>query len=481
MGRKLKAGVAGLLTVAAAASLGVFNQSTASADPDIWVGGIKIGGKIVEEYNQNRALGFNYGNPTSSEANALNEGKFQIFANNARIYWHPLVSGGHANTVGGRIKDRWEQQNWEHGTLKYPTTREIPVTGGAFNHFEGGSIYWSPANDAKITWGAIRQKWWDTGAEGNFGFPVSEEFSPARYGGKAQTFERASIYWTAATGAHPVGGEIGNIWGAANWENGNYGYPVTDEFDIPGGRRQVFQGGPIDFYWDHRPVGKIQMSTFRWQDFIPEQSLSTRCDIEHLSSSTVISESYNGNNRSWDPEGTFKVRMDAYVYVNQNQQGAKSVEFGKWTEPTIQTMRLVKVLPPFTETQVRSLHAGTETIYQTAHGRLPGDYPDVVRFRFDSLATNPFCDAPVIDDGIRAQFNAGFSGSTGAFWIDGDRRRMPNAEVYTRDWVTPGNDGWKQKATWVKDGPLCLINDSNCGGRQRVDSASSNWNGGSIY
>ena len=52
-------------------------------------------------------------------------------------------------------------------TLGLPTTGDTAVNGGWFNHFQGGSIYFSNATGAQIVKGAIRDKWaaqgWETG------------------------------------------------------------------------------------------------------------------------------------------------------------------------------------------------------------------------------------------------------------------------------------------------------------------------------
>lgn len=438
--------------------------------------GFRVDGKILEEYQQNRQAGFNYGLARSGEIVGNNDGRVQRF-DGGNIYWHALVSNGHANTVGGRILAKYAEKDWERSPLKYPTTREIRLSGGAFNAFEGGSIYWSQATDAHIVYGAIRQKWFDTGAENGIGYPKSDEIQLGRYGGKANGFERASIYWTAATGAHIVGGRIGDIWAAAGAEGGNYGYPVTDEIDIVGGKRQIFQGGPIDFFFDNRPVGLIKMSTFRWQDFIPEASVAVRCDVRWAGDDTIAAEYYNGNNRSWNAEGSSKVRADVNVYVNQANRGAKYVTPGPAViEPTKQT--IVRIGPGNTNTDTYKT-ASNADMHMSNVARAANDYPDVVRFSVDLLSTQPFCDAPLLKDGISTDFNAGFSASTGAFWMDGDRRQMPNAEAYIRDWVTPGNGGWRTVGQWVKQSPACLLYDDQCG-LQSVDRASSNWRGGSV-
>lgn len=69
------------------------------------------------------------------------------------------------------IRDRWGHTTgpdggWEHGPLPYPTTREwssapsgVSDTVARGNHFEGGSIYSTPASGAHVIWGLIRTAW----------------------------------------------------------------------------------------------------------------------------------------------------------------------------------------------------------------------------------------------------------------------------------------------------------------------------------
>jgi uncharacterized protein with LGFP repeats len=56
------------------------------------------------------------------------------------------------------------------------------------------------------------------------------------------------VYWTPATGAHEVHGAILARWAALGWERSYLGYPVGDEYDLPGGRRSDFERGSVT--WD---------------------------------------------------------------------------------------------------------------------------------------------------------------------------------------------------------------------------------------
>ncbi|MEL6052172.1 hypothetical protein QVH36_11330, partial [Corynebacterium rouxii] len=119
-----------------------------------------IGGRIEEAYH--RLGGWNtFGDATTDERIAKNNGRFQVFAKDASIYWHAGVDNGIAHQVGGRIRNKWGDLGWEGAALGYPITDELktPDGVGRFNHFQGGSIYWSPDTDAHQVWGGIRDKW----------------------------------------------------------------------------------------------------------------------------------------------------------------------------------------------------------------------------------------------------------------------------------------------------------------------------------
>ncbi|WP_432534868.1 SpoIID/LytB domain-containing protein [Kineococcus arenarius] len=170
------------------------------------------------------------------------EGSYQLFQNGS-VYWSPR-SGAHA--IRGAIRDAWGRLGWESSVLGFPTTEEaaLGVRGGAGQQFLGGSLYWSPATGAHEVHGAIRDRWAALGWERSWlGYPVSDERRLA--GGAYSLFEGGSVYWSPATGAHAVRGAIRDAWARQGWETGPLGYPTSDEYDVPGGKRSDFQGGSI--------------------------------------------------------------------------------------------------------------------------------------------------------------------------------------------------------------------------------------------
>jgi uncharacterized protein with LGFP repeats len=59
--------------------------------------------------------------------------------------------------------------------------------------------------------------------------------------GRFNHFQAGSIYWTPDTGAHPVRGSILSLWASMGWEGSCLGYPISDESND----RQDFQHGYI--------------------------------------------------------------------------------------------------------------------------------------------------------------------------------------------------------------------------------------------
>lgn len=184
-----------------------------SASADQLIGRHMVMGQIETTYfSLSGAAGL--GVPVSDELPDRRGGRFQRFADQASIYWHPLVAGGNAHQVGGAIRDRWGTLNWETGPLGYPINDEmrqiaagIPTFGnltkipmslgkrvfGAYSDFQGGSIYWSPQTGAHPVWGAVKQVFDQAGGLARYGWPITDEINT---GGRfVQRFQNGEISW----------------------------------------------------------------------------------------------------------------------------------------------------------------------------------------------------------------------------------------------------------------------------------------------
>ncbi|MEN2281685.1 hypothetical protein AAGF08_06055 [Algoriphagus sp. SE2] len=175
-------------------------------------------------------------------------GSFQHYVNGS-IYYHPSTG---AHEVHGLIKARWKSLGWERSFLGYPKTDETktPDGIGRYNHFQGGSIYWSPSTGAWEVHGAIRSKYSSLGWERSFlRYPLTNENTCPDGVGRYNHFQGGSIYWSPSTGAHEVHGAIRSHWASLGWERSFLGYPISDELVVFGGAGRIshFQHGSI--YW----------------------------------------------------------------------------------------------------------------------------------------------------------------------------------------------------------------------------------------
>jgi hypothetical protein len=172
-------------------------------------------------------------------------GRFNHFQASS-IYWTPDTG---AHEVHGAVRASWAASGWERGPLGYPLTDETPTPDGRgrYNHFQAGSIYWTAVTGARIVRGEIHRRWAELGWERSpLGYPLTDELGTPDGRGRFNHFEGGSVYWSPASGGHVVYPQIRDRWAALEWETGLLGYPVTDDQPTPdGGRYAGFQGGWI--------------------------------------------------------------------------------------------------------------------------------------------------------------------------------------------------------------------------------------------
>lgn len=138
------------------------------------------------------------------------------------------------------ISDKYNALGGPTGFLGAPTGPEssTPDGVGRFEHYQFGSIYWTPQTGAHEVHGAIHTKWASLGWE-NFGYPTTDESGTPDGVGRFNHFHNiqnsgdSSIYWTPQTGAHEVHGAIRDAWAGLGWERSSLGYPTSDEYQTP--------------------------------------------------------------------------------------------------------------------------------------------------------------------------------------------------------------------------------------------------------
>jgi uncharacterized protein with LGFP repeats len=149
------------------------------------------------------------------------------------------------------IETRYRAMGAEGGVLGHPVTWEQPtgVGAGAFQGFRDGDIVSSPATGTHEVHGLVGARYRALGgAAGPLGYPLTDELATPDGRGRYNDFPGtggSSIHFTPETGAHEVYGAIHARWAAMGRERSALGYPVSGEYDVPGGRRSDFQGGSI--------------------------------------------------------------------------------------------------------------------------------------------------------------------------------------------------------------------------------------------
>lgn len=148
-------------------------------------------------------------------------------------------------------------ENWI-GARLHSEEKKTPDGKGRFVEYENAAIYWHPKTGAfAIPRGGIYEAYAARGWEaGELGYPV--RVHAVLDGGGVQAFEHGVLY--VKNGGDPKGaivkGVIGSRWASEGYENGPLGWPLSDEQDYDGGRKQVFEHGTL--YW--HPSNAVRMS-----------------------------------------------------------------------------------------------------------------------------------------------------------------------------------------------------------------------------
>lgn len=125
-----------------------------------------------------------------------------------------------------------------------------PDKVGRWAQFERGYIYWSPGTGAHAVPLTVFETWASLGFEaGELGYPIADHTVLPVDGlekvGDVQAFERGVIYRRYGEPGYWVHGAIGERWKRDGFENSKWGWPVSDEKAIEGGRVQEFEHGYI--------------------------------------------------------------------------------------------------------------------------------------------------------------------------------------------------------------------------------------------
>ena len=182
--------------------------------------------------------------PANETCGIANNGCYQHFQNGS-IYWSP-ATGAHVLT--GNIRAKWATTGSEWGTLGYPVNDpQYNNKGGkGWQLFERGRIYTSDSGETRIVLNAVAEAWNLVGSEwGGLGYAAMDTSCGIANNGCFQHFQNGSIYWSPATGAHVLTGNIRAKWATTGSEWGTLGYPTSNQEAYGQGVFQNFEKGKI--------------------------------------------------------------------------------------------------------------------------------------------------------------------------------------------------------------------------------------------
>jgi hypothetical protein len=214
----------------------------------------EVNGPILSRYLASGAAAGPLGYPVGGAPCGLaGVGCLQDFQHGS-IYWS---AGTGAQVLTGAVRSRYVALGAQNSSLGYPTIGTTCNAGGCGQHFQGGSIYGSPAGGARVLTGAVRLRWIAAGAtRSGLGYPTVD--TACISSGCGQHFIGGSIYWSPSTGAHLLTGPVRALWIQAGGTRSALGYPVAEPVAIPGGFTQRFQHGVLT-----SPIGQSMNRTPR--------------------------------------------------------------------------------------------------------------------------------------------------------------------------------------------------------------------------
>jgi hypothetical protein len=216
------------------------------------------------------SLGF----PVSDPIRSSDKRAVYINFQRGRIYRRSQVTV----EIHGAIFDKHEALGGVHGALGHVQTSVTTLSDGRgrssiFEH--GGVIYFTSATGAHGVWGDLLEAYLDDGGPtGRMGYPTSDRGQVGDGRGRRVTTERGAVYSTDTTGTHVVPPPLFAEYIDAGGPGGSYGYPTGDPQRLPGeGVRQTFEGGTLEVQSPYVPFVKAT-----YQDFLGRAPTAAEID-----------------------------------------------------------------------------------------------------------------------------------------------------------------------------------------------------------
>jgi len=139
------------------------------------------------------------------------------------------------------------------GPLGAPDGAVYKIGADGFGqNFAGGKIFYSPATGANVVTGQVLAKYDSVGGpEGDLGFPTGNEADGGAPNSRVSTFaakDQPLIFWTPDYGAVIVRGAMNAAWQKLGGATGDLGAPMADQTENGEVITQRFAGGAVS--WD---------------------------------------------------------------------------------------------------------------------------------------------------------------------------------------------------------------------------------------
>ncbi|GLY48076.1 hypothetical protein [Lentzea sp. NBRC 102530] len=137
--------------------------------------------------------------------------------------------------ISGALRDQYHSDGGPSGPAGWLTRDQVEAPGSGWTAgITGGTIYWSAATGAQRLTGDIEAKFVQQGGPGGHaGYPISG-VKPVGTGTYAQFRNAVEIYHSAATGAHWLSGGLRDHLQVNGGVTGPLGFPTSDQFATTG-------------------------------------------------------------------------------------------------------------------------------------------------------------------------------------------------------------------------------------------------------
>lgn len=229
-----------------------------------------------------------------------------------------------AFVVRGAMNAAWDKLGSSAGSLGVPIADETTSADVVSQKFSGGEVSWNTTtktfstNPAELadqlgdvsvpsnSTAAIDRAWHAVGgADGPLGAKSGEEYAVGP-DGVGQNFDRGKIFFTPATGAHTIDGEVLAKYEALGGPDGSdLGFPTANEADgaLVGSRMSTFSGGdkPVIFFTPEHGAFVVRGAmAVAWDKLGGAAGALGAPEGDQAVDGDVVSQKFTGGTVSWN-------------------------------------------------------------------------------------------------------------------------------------------------------------------------------------